>query len=263
MAVGHAFSVLCYIIQLFFVLNKILYSMDENIATEDEKLLYYKIKDSLSTINVDRNGSLWCFGKDKALRNKIDRGAKNAFYLRFGRVPTSCLNRSLLLIAGDIATNPGPSRNLGVGQYRDSNTDKNKLSILYPTREVYIVNKVDLLQLEISNHQSDIVILTETHLSSSISDTEIFSSNFTVFRQDRNRHGGDVLIAAVSPCKIVHRDDINTDAEILVVEIMLKHNQKITLMVFYRPPNNELHSLEELQRVIDEISTPEYIIVGD
>ena len=33
--------------------------MDENIATEDEKLLYYKIKDSLSTINVDRNGSLW------------------------------------------------------------------------------------------------------------------------------------------------------------------------------------------------------------
>lgn len=59
MAVGHAFSVLCYIIQLLFVLNKILYSMDENIATEDEKLLYYKIKDSLSTINVDRNGSLW------------------------------------------------------------------------------------------------------------------------------------------------------------------------------------------------------------
>ena len=59
------------------------------------------------------------------------------------------------------------------------------------------------------------------------------------------------------------QQSINTDAEILVVEIMLKHNQKITLMVFYRPPNNELHSLEELQRVIDEISTPEYIIVGD
>lgn len=203
MAVGHVFSVLCYIIQLLFVLNKILYSMDENIVTEDEKLLYYKIKDSLSTINVNRNGSLWCFGKDKVLRNKIDGGAKN--------VPTSCLNRSLLLIAGDIATNPGPSRNLGIGQYLDSNTDKNNLSILYANARS-IVNKVDLLQLEISNHQSDIVILTETHLSSRISDTEIKSSNFTVFRQDRNRHGGGVLIAAVSPCKIVHRDDINTDA---------------------------------------------------
>ena len=34
-------------------------------------------------------------------------------------------------------------------------------------------------------------------------------------------------------------------------------------MAFYRPPNNELHPLEELQRVIDEISTPKLTVVGD
>ncbi len=44
---------------------------------------------------------------------------------------------------------------------------------------------------------------------------------------------------------------------------MLRHNQKITLAAFYRPPNNKLHPLEELQRVTDEISTPKLTVVSD
>ena len=72
-----------------------------------------------------------------------------------------------------------------------------------------------------------------------------------------------VLIASKSSYKIVHRDDIKPNAEILIAEIILKHNKKITLVVFYRPPNSDLYPLEELQRILGEVSTSELIVVGD
>ena len=73
-----------------------------------------------------------------------------------------------------------------------------------------------------------------------------------------------VLIASKSSYKIVHRDDIKPNAEILIAaEIILKHNQKITLVVFYRPPNSDLYPLEELQRILSKVSTSELIVVGD
>jgi hypothetical protein len=71
------------------------------------------------------------------------------------------------------------------------------------------------------------------------------------------------LIATKSSYKIVHRDDIKPNAEILIAEIILKHNKKITLVVFYRPPNSDLYPLEELQRILGEVSTSELIVVGD
>ena len=130
---------------MLFLLDEISYSLDEKIVNEHERFLDCNLKDYLSTINVNGNDSLWCFGKDKA------------FYLRLGRLPANCLNRSLLLLAGDIAINPGPSWNFAVEQYRDWNMYKSKLSILYANARS-IVNKDDLLQIKISNHTPDFVI---------------------------------------------------------------------------------------------------------
>lgn len=36
-----------------------------------------------------------------------------------------------------------------------------------------------------------------------------------------------------------------------------------TLGVFYRPPNDELKPLEELQLALQSLSTPEIVLVGD
>ena len=57
-----------------------------------------------------------------------------------------------------------------------------------------VVNKrLDLLAM-LSESSSDIVI-TETFLDDSIVDSEIIPENYSVFRRDRNRHGGGVLVA--------------------------------------------------------------------
>ena len=67
------------------------------------------------------------------------------------------------------------------------------------------------MYLEIESGSHDIVVLTETRLDDSILDSEIFPSNFIVFRNDRQHlgcYGGGVLIAPRNMLKILQREDI-------------------------------------------------------
>ena len=48
-----------------------------------------------------------------------------------------------------------------------------------------IVNKVDKLELEIADGSYDIIVLAETNLDNSITDTEISPDNYTKLRRDR------------------------------------------------------------------------------
>ena len=47
-----------------------------------------------------------------------------------------------------------------------------------------VVNKTALLEVEIATYRYDIMVFTETHLDSTITDSELFPSNYTVFRRD-------------------------------------------------------------------------------
>ena len=58
----------------------------------------------------------------------------------------------------------------------------------------------------------------ETHLDNSIHSAEIFSSDYTVYRRDRDRNGGGVLVAVKAG--IVSSQIDNTDG--VGVELMLK-----------------------------------------
>lgn len=57
------------------------------------------------------------------------------------------------------------------------------------------VNKRFDLLAKLSALSPDIIMVTETYLDSEIADCEIVPANYTLYRQDRNRHGGGVLIA--------------------------------------------------------------------
>ena len=51
----------------------------------------------------------------------------------------------------------------------------------------------------------DVLFCTESHLEDSISNSEIFLSNYSVYRKDRNRQGGGVFIAVrtdIPSCEI-------------------------------------------------------------
>lgn len=142
----------------------------------------------------------------------------------------------LLLLCGDIISQPGP-----IIPTRAQNGGLNRQEQHDPSKQ-QMAPRLLTLELNIASSSYDIITLTETHLDDSISDGEILPSNYTVFSRDRKingRSGGGVLIATHDYIKAVPRDTSQYDSEFIFVDLLLSRNRKVTLGVFYRPPNNE------------------------
>ena len=56
------------------------------------------------------------------------------------------------------------------------------------------MNKRLDLYVMINTTSPDVIVITETFLDSSILDGEVIPQGYSVFRCDRNQHGGGVLI---------------------------------------------------------------------
>ena len=111
-----------------------------------------------------------------------------------------------------------------------------------------VKNKIPEVQVRVIQEDYNIVAITESWLDDSYLDCEIFPSNYHVFRNDRNSHGGGVLLAVKDVlCPIdKHEFDIK-DHEIIWVEFKSPKG-RVLIGVFYRPPNyprNYMDSLDD------------------
>ena len=92
----------------------------------------------------------------------------------------------------------------------------------------------------------DVVAITETFLDNSIHDSHIVPPGYTVFRKDRNRHGGGVLLLIRDSLNASLRPDLDDQCEVLWVSIPTK-SSAILFGVFYRCPHAPLSTLEALR----------------
>ena len=129
-----------------------------------------------------------------------------------------------------------------------------------------LLPKIDNLRLSALNVLPHIICLTETWLSSEISDSEVSISGYNLYRADRDRHGGGILMYIDSrlQCQIL---PLNChELEILWVKITLQNGQSSAIGVHYRPPNSPSDSIERLESVLDElnpIDLSKIVLVGD
>ena len=101
-----------------------------------------------------------------------------------------------------------------------------------------IMNKVADLAVCIGKYNPDMIIGTETHLDSSVNSSELFPSNYSVIRKDRNfdNSKGGVLIAMKDDLIGTHRTDLDTKCEIVWVTIKIQGSKDVTIGAFYRSP---------------------------
>ena len=82
-----------------------------------------------------------------------------------------------------------------------TNSSRHSLKILFlNSRSLF--PKLDNLTLLCKAHSPDIVCISESWLSPEILDSELQISNYTLFRRDRNRHGGgfaSYILSSLSP----------------------------------------------------------------
>ena len=151
----------------------------------------------------------------------------------------------LILLAGDVETNPGPARDSGSGDvsvyYQNVRSLKNKLSVL--RSEAPLLRKFD------------VVSLTETWLNPDVatSELELGLAGYTVFRRDRcGRIGGGVAVAVKTELMPRRRDDLEADCECLVVQIGVLRARNCLVATMYRPPDDPA-SLSEFYRCTQAI----------
>ena len=181
----------------------------------------------------------------------------------------------LLLCAGDVQPNPGPSSvasSSDVSYFTDVSTNVfshlnfiNNLSFVQYNVQS-ILNKLDVLQAELL--EIDILSFTETWLNPDISTEDIMLQSYnTPERKDRpgDPHGG-VVIYVKNGIFYKRRNDLEIKGiESIWIEII--HNHKSILFgLFYRPPNADgqcFSNIEDSISLAIDTVISDIIITGD
>ena len=142
----------------------------------------------------------------------------------------------LILLAGDVAINPGPcsSRNsvikclaLNARSFRSIHRDPESSRT---------VRNLECFQNLVYNENSDVICVNETWLTDEVSNKEILHSEFTIYRKDgTNRCGGRVLIEIKTESfKSVkeYQPDIKEpkQLEIVSTEVRTTNNKKFSIV---------------------------------
>ncbi|XP_064628137.1 uncharacterized protein LOC135487880 [Lineus longissimus] len=136
-----------------------------------------------------------------------------------------------------------------------------------------ISSKRGSFQHLVDTHDPDIVVATETKLTSSINNGEIgapdqISAKYNIFREDRNAKnlGGGVMIAVKSEIASSIMPNLDTDCEILWVQISLKVDKNIIIGGFYHPHTANSTSCDAFETALQRLppsATTNLWIAGD
>ena len=198
---------------------------------------------------------IWTSTRDRKLR-KLAIPDIHRYGLEF-QISRNCSHVALLiLLGGDIATNPGPTTCSGTKE----NSTFLGLKVLYLNARslkalVHSVGnqsgkicKITLLQQLVYSGNYDVVCVCETCLNNLVSSSEILSNYASIFRRDRIRRiGGGVLVAVKADIQVTRRQDLEPDnTELIVTELMKSNNKPVILYTFYRPPDSKPEVIHQI-----------------
>ena len=131
-----------------------------------------------------------------------------------------------------------------------------------------IINKLLDFQAVIASENPDVVGITESWSHSDISDSELLLADYELFRQDRPSHhrGGGVLLYVKKTLNPLQYYPDSRYPEQVWCQINKKYESALLIGVCYRSASPQFASLEseiELRKLITEISTKHFLLMGD
>ena len=124
----------------------------------------------------------------------------------------------------------------------------------------------DEIEVLVRDNKIDIFTINETKLDEKIKDERVSIVGYNLLRRDRNRHGGGVAIFLRETLNFEHRTDIKAEnLEIICIEIKPKCSKPFFVLAWYRPPNYETETLEELNDLLELLDkeSKEISVIGD
>ena len=240
-AISASFWMVCLVVSLWLSTRSkpVFISINERLAADD-----FSVSPELTSI-LERFCNLWISTRDK-IRRKPSFPSNHRYGLQFNIQNNNVHLLLCILLAGDIATNPGPappSKHLPI-KCATINARSLK-SIHKDVTTNSIICNLQRFQDFVYGENLDVVCVNETWLNENISNSEILNSDYIIFRKDRvGRNGGGVLVAIKSSSfssgkEFVSNLDVIKELEIVSAIVKTTSNQNILFSSSYRPPDAE------------------------
>ena len=138
----------------------------------------------------------------------------------------------------------------------NQNKIKTGLTLFYThMQSVFSYNKRDDLYMHILEHKYDIVGLSETWANDNISDSELNSPGYSLYRKDRNNKfkskGGGVALYINENLLSRHEVLPDTECEAVWAKISLSKNSHLLVSICYRSPSSITEENMQLTTVIE------------
>ena len=101
----------------------------------------------------------------------------------------------------------------------------------------------------------DIIFGCESHLDSCIHTSEIFPSNYEIFRKDRVLGAGGVFLAIHERYASTDIPELASDCEAAWAKLKIHNSNPLYLCSFYRPPDNDIDPLIALDEMLQKLYT--------
>jgi len=130
-----------------------------------------------------------------------------------------------------------------------------------------LLPKFDELAATIDALQPTVICIVESWLSEEISDSEISLEGYTIYRLDRNRHGGGVMMYVKSCVTSELLLMGSPNLEFLSISIFSPlSNCKHCISLFYRPPSSPADIFDNLFTVVHKLNPfcySNFVLIGD
>lgn len=184
------------------------------------------------------------------------------------RIPVSHLNHTvtstnLVQIPLVSFTNPQSQSQLSLPLKSSTFKDRTGLEIIHlNVRSLY--QKLDQVEIFALQTAPDILVLSESQLKGSVSDSDIASSGYNVFRVDRVGKGGGVVVYVKSNISVTVLESVTKPKcfEFISLRVHLGPTSMVVAGI-YRPPSGVKDSVEALGDLIAQYTKNGIIITGD
>ena len=111
-----------------------------------------------------------------------------------------------------------------------------------------LTKHIDEIRVLLADNPFDILSINESKIDWSVSNSEVFIHNYTLFRRDRTRKGGGLALYIKNNIPFLVRQDLlSPNLEMLCVEINRKFSRPFLISTWYRSPNSEIDLFNNLE----------------
>lgn len=168
----------------------------------------------------------------------------------------------LLLLSGNVQPNPGPELHC----VQTPAEFKSIFGLKFIHLNVpSLLPKMDMVRIWGNSTNADMVIISETWLTKSITDIDINIPGYNVYRSDRPKKGGGIAIYVKTRfhASVVLSESICKQLEFLALNVEIAKSFSLTVIGCYRPPSAAKEALTSLKHLLSKLNYNELLIAGD